>query len=333
MEIIRGLTIVAPKTYGAPSGTFMQNRNSLKYFTGTAIYLVSLWAMLPLLVRMTDYQSAGAFSLAIALCNLFFTISVSGMRSFQISDIKKQYTDQQYLLARLISITIGFAACLLFLAFMSYEKMHSIVIALFMVYKSFEAFSDLCYGYYQNHGSQFTNICISLTIKGIVQFLAFYLGLLIFGDLRHAVILMATSILVIIAVYDLPRIRMNVKPFLRLSKHNWERALNLFKRCSPMIVVLLAAPLMQAIPRMYFEDRFSIELFGIFSSVAAPVLIITVFIGSALVPYVPKFAEYVNSNNYKSLTKLLLAITGVALSLGGLSIIAAFYFGECITKA
>jgi len=197
-----------------------------------------------------------------------------------------------------------------------------------MIYKSLEALSELCYGYYQNHGDRFVEICISLTVKGIVQLGAFYAGLAIFNDLRHAVLLMIISIIAVVAIYDFPRIRKNVRPFVMFTFFDWKRAFNLLKRCSPMIIVSLTAPLMQAIPRLHFEERFSTELFGIFSSVAAPAIIIVVFISSALVPYMPRYAKFINNNDSKGLMKLLFMSVGITLALGGVSLITDFFAGE-----
>ena len=306
------------------------SKTSLLNIVGNFTYFISLWLMLMLVVRILDFQSAGIFSIAITLGNLFSIVSIYGLRLFQVSDINKEYSDQQYMLARLITIPAGFVFCAVYVVISGYGNLQSIIIVLFMIYKSLESFSDLCYAYYQNHGNNFNYICTSLCIKGIIQLGVFYFGLIIFEDLRYAIGLASASILIIIISYDLPRIINIIRTAPLLTTINWKSAIKLLVKCSPMVIVLLSTPILQAIPRIYFESQFSAELFGIFSAVSAPTMIFVVFISSALVPFIPMFSEYYNRNDHKGLMRLLLLTTGLTLALGILSLIAALFLGEWV---
>jgi O-antigen/teichoic acid export membrane protein len=95
-----------------------------------------------------------------------------------------------------------------------------------------------------------------------------------------------------------------------------------------MVIVLLSAPLMQAIPRIYFENLFSAELFGIFSSVAAPTVIFSVFVGSALMPFLPKLSKCYKANDGRGLSKLMLYTTGITLFLGITAFAGSLFVGE-----
>ena len=95
-----------------------------------------------------------------------------------------------------------------------------------------------------------------------------------------------------------------------------------------MVIVLLTTPLLQAIPRVYYESWYSEELFGKFASVAAPTIVLTVLIGNALTPLLPKFAEYYTQNDRRSSVMLLLMTVGVTLVFGAAALIVAYFFGE-----
>jgi len=305
----------------------MYKKQALLNIVGNIVFLGSQWFMLIIVVRMLGYESAGMFSLAITLAALFFIISVYGMRGFQVSDINREYTDQQYMLTRWITISIGFLACGLYIIFQDYNALQKSVIMLWMASKSIEAFSDLVYGYYQND-NRFDRICISLTTKGLVQLGVFWLGLTVFSNLHYAMILSAITVLIVVFVYDLPYVRKRVSPYIQFTKMSWKRTFDLLKMCFPLVVVLLTAPLLQAIPRVYYEERYSAELFGIFSSVAAPTVVIHVLVANVLLPFVPRFAKLYYDSDSKSLSRLIFGAVGYTLAFGAVTMIAALFFGE-----
>ncbi|MCL2819361.1 MAG: hypothetical protein FWD38_00795 [Oscillospiraceae bacterium] len=307
----------------------MFKKQVLQNIIGNIIFLGSQWFILILIVRIVGYKSAGMFSLAIAITALFYVISVYGMRGFQVSDIKREYNDQQYMIARWITITIGFFACCIFIFFQDYNTLQKFVIIFWMISKSVEAFSDLVYGYFQNE-KRFDCICFSLSIKGIVQIGAFWLGLFVFSDLLIAIVCTIVSTLAVVFIYDVKIMKKSIHPIIQFTKENWKCSLGLLKKCFPLVVVLLSAPLMQLIPRVYFEGVYSEELFGIFSSIAAPTVIFHVLVTSAMIPFIPKFAEYYNNSDSKKLLFLLLYTVGGTIILGVIAILAVVLFGEFV---
>lgn len=304
----------------------MLKKQVLQNIIGTSIYLGTQWFMLLFVVRMLDFSYAGMFSLAITITSLFYIISYFGLRPFQVSDINTEYDDFNYFIVRMLTTSVGLLICVLFIIFTKYSNIQKKIIILFMVYKSFESISELVYGYYQND-KRFDYICISLSIKGLFQLGAFWLGLFLFTNIIHALIFLSLSIFITISFYDIPRIKTHIISFYILTKNNILKSLKLLKNCSPMLLILLSAPLLQAIPRIFYENKYSQELFGKFSSVAAPTVIFTVIISSALTPFFPRFAEYYNNDKIKML-KLLFKTILITLVLGILALIVCIFFGE-----
>ena len=305
----------------------MQIKQAIQNIIGTTAYLGTQWVMLISVVHMMDYDYAGMFSLAITITSLFFIISSFGLRQYQVTDINGEFTNIQYLIARTVSITIGFFLCMVFLFFSSYESLQRKVVLLYMLYKSLESASELIYGYYQNDG-RFDFICISLVLKGLLQLGAFLLGLWYCVDLCVALIFMCIAILGVLVLYDLPRIKRKIIPIKPMCRPDYKHLLRLLYKCSPMVVVLVTTPLLQAIPRIYFEAKFSSELFGVFSSVAAPTVIFTVLVSSALIPFLPKFTEYYETNDYKRLARLIYGSIGITIGFGFFSLMALLLLGE-----
>ena len=78
-------------------------RDSAYYNFGNAFYLGSLWIINVALVRLGGFEDAGLFSLAMSCCSVFGMLANYGLRSFQVSDITTQYSDNAYLCTRLLT--------------------------------------------------------------------------------------------------------------------------------------------------------------------------------------------------------------------------------------
>lgn len=306
----------------------MINKKSILLISGTAVFYFSQWLMLILVANILDFRYAGMLSLAITLTAVFFVFSHYGLRLFQVSDIDAEYTDRQYYLSRLITTTAGFLLCVLYcVCFQNYTAEERIIIILFMVYKCLESFSDLGYGYYQN-SDRFDYIFFSLALKGTIQLAVFIAGLYLFSDFYYTIIFLSLSILAIIIFYDLPRIRRNTAQLHGFTKEDFAKVMQLLKKCFPMLIVLLTTILLQAIPRLSFESQYSEELFGKFSSVASPTIIISLFISNALTPLLPRFAKLYKDNDYKGFTRIYAISIVTTLVIGAASLAAAYLLGE-----
>jgi len=197
-----------------------------------------------------------------------------------------------------------------------------------MIYKSLESFSDLNYAYYQNK-DRFDCILVSMTIKGVVQLGAFLLGLVVFSSLYTALFFLSGAIIITILIYDVPRVKkLSNKPFSTPCKSDWSYALKLLKKCTPIVIIALTIPLLQVIPRVFFENHYGEELFGKFSSVAAPTIIIIVFLTNALAPLFPRFAICFSNNDHLGFCKLLLTSVGIMMVFGAVAMVISIYAGE-----
>jgi len=305
----------------------MIKKQVLQNTVGITIFTGSQWFILILIVRMLDYEYAGMFSIATTLTALFFIISSYGIRSFQVSDVISEYSDQQYILTQCITTIIGFFVCVLYLLLMDYSEIQEVIVIIWMVYKSLEALSAVIYGIFQNK-ARFDRICISLSVKGIGQIIAFWIGLYFFTSLLYAMIFAVVFNFIIIVVYDMPHGKESVSPLFELNNLNWKRSFSLIKKCFPLVIVFITTPLLQAIPRVYYEEQFSSELFGIFSSVAAPIVIFQVLVTSILIPFMPKFAKHHSEKDSKSLSRLLLFTAGGTFIFGVAAFVASIFIGE-----
>lgn len=306
----------------------MRNKQAIQSFVGNFVYLLAQWVMTVVVVRFTDdFLMAGILSLATSLSNVFYIVASYGMRSFQVSDITKKYTDQSYVLSRLVTVSVALLACIVYTIAMGYPASTIIAILIFMGYKSFEAVSDVMYGIFQAN-DRFDSICISMSVKGVISISVFTLLIAIGCSLIVALSGILAVAFLTFALYDVRIGRKYTVPLISFDKGIFKAVFSLLIESFLMVILLIVQPLLLAITRVYFEKNFSTELLGAYSSVSAPTLVIPTFVTCVMMPFVPLFAKYFKDKNKIKLTKVTFASVGFAAVVGAAALVFSVFFGK-----
>lgn len=313
------------------SNRLMHNKQAIQNIVGTFIYLFSIWLMTLVTVRVSNFYDAGILSLAITITNVFYVISCYGMRSFQVSDIIGEYSDQQYNNSRLITAIAGFTISLLFTIYLGYENSVFLAINLYMLFKSSEAFADVFYGIFQKN-NRFDFISISLSAKGILGFTVYFCTLYFAKSLNLALALLFITSFASVIIYDLPRVKATVSPVFNFEKSNINATLLLLKSTVLLMISLIIPQVLISIPRIYYEKHFSTELFGIFSSLSAPTIVIPTFVASALLPFLPQLAKYYNKGQKKETILTFSGFIGMTVIIGIVAEIGAYLWGTPVLE-
>ncbi|WP_293008629.1 MULTISPECIES: lipopolysaccharide biosynthesis protein [unclassified Oscillibacter] len=291
---------------------------------GNIIYLAATWLMTVVVVRLANFEAAGVFSLAMTITAVFYCISMFGMRSFQVSDVTGEFSDQVYFSSRIITAAVGMALCFLYCCLSGYSGYQIGVVLLYMLFKTVEAFSDVSYGFFQKY-NHFNYIFWSLTAKGIVSILLFSLVLYFAGNLLITLLVMTLGAGAIYAFYDLRHSRRLVDSFLsRDSSQIWK----LLSATLLLMAVHLVTPVLIAIPRVYYEAHFGSELFGYYSSISAPTVVISTFVSCAMMPFLPRYAEYQIQQQQKRGYQLLVGTVGFTIVFGGICYLLSLWMGD-----
>ncbi len=72
--------------------------------TGSLLMAFQSVIMLMILTRTVGLIEAGIFTIANANANLFLTVGKYGMRYFQVSDVKNQFSFAEYRMSRIITV-------------------------------------------------------------------------------------------------------------------------------------------------------------------------------------------------------------------------------------
>ncbi len=299
-------------------------QNILWNSVGSLVYLGCQWLMTILVVRLSNgFDDAGILSLAMSISNLFTPFAIYRMRAFQVSDTNQQYSTGEYLGFRIITIIIAFAGCMIYASITC--QLYSLAsIALFLVYKSVEAYIDVLHGADQQV-MRMDIVGKSFAIRGVLTIVSFSIVLHFTQNLELALLAIIFTTAPVGFLYDGKRTRVfsSLKPHIQRSK-----ALHLLFNCMPAVLASIACSAALTIPRQYLALDAGDAALGIYASVAAPVAIVQMGGSYIYSPLLGRLAEFYNTGKREGFVALLnKTIIGV-LAVSGICSLALSLFGE-----
>lgn len=259
---------------------------------GNFIYLFFQWLLSYVVIRLLGYETAGIFSLAIAITNSFFGIASYTMRSYQVSDVNGEYSKNTYVESRIITCLGFFIVCVGYTVISRYDSYTAMCIVVYALFKVSEAMSDVFQGVLQLR-FRLDIVGISFSIKGVFEFLAFLAAILVLGDLLSALIALTVVSFAIVAFYD----------FRKAYEGKYEDSASfktvkaLLVACLPMALYGLLFNAAGQVPRIFIEWGMGAEALGYYTSIAMPVVIIQVSASFIFSPLVTPLAQYVKDGD------------------------------------
>lgn len=294
---------------------------------GNLVYMVSLWLISSVLtVRLAGFEAAGVFSIATSVGNIFYFISVYGMRSYQASDSLFQYSPKDYFAVRGITVAVAAVALVVYLWIAKFAPDITIAVLLYTVYKFFEAYSDVFFGELQRVGH--LEICgISMSLKGILSIVVYSIVLLWCGNLNYALLAMVMIAALFLLLYDIRGYRKNRN---EESKRAATAVVGLLKAGFSMLLTTVFPIIVTAVPRLALEKYCGTAVLGIYSSISTPTVLITTLVPNVLAPFMTLFGVCYHNKEFHRLLKMLwIALASTAL-LGLVACVCAYFLGDIV---
>lgn len=268
---------------------------------GSLFYLGCQWLLSVLVIRLSGFENSGLLTLSMSITNMFYSIAVYGMRTFQVADMGNEFSNGTYVFSRIVTSLCAFFLCVGFVLGNNYGIMESLSILIYMLFRVGEAIFDIYAGFYQKHWRM---DCLgkSMVLRGGLMLVSYVIFLSLFGSLPITFLAMSISTYAAIFIYDRKRIKEIIT--IRFDKE-YKQTLKLLKKCFPLVVYLFLNAGISSIPR-YFLDKFSGgDKLGIYAAIAAPTLVVQMASTYIFNPFVTAFAERYNVGDRKGFWKLL----------------------------
>lgn len=284
--------------------------------------------MLMILTRVLGLQEAGIFTIAYANANLFLTIGKYGMRNFQVSDVREQFSFYEYRTSRYITTLLMIIISVVYVVYVGnkngYILEKSLIIIWMCLFKVVDVVEDIYHGFYQQKG-RLDIAGKALTIRLVVTVLIFAIGLIIFKNLLWVLIVstVVTSVLcVVLTKWGYEALINSVR-----KKKKIANIVELLKICFPLFLGSFLAFYIGNAPKYAIDSILSDELQACYGFIAMPVFVIGLLNNFIFNPMIYKMSIMWNEGKVKKFVKLFVLQIVVVAAITVTCIVGAYLLG------
>lgn len=282
---------------------------------------ISLFLLI-IVKRINGLNIAGIFTYSFSLCCLFFIISIFYSRTFQVSEYKREFNFNDYLVFRIIFDILSLALIFIFSIISGFDKYKILVIILLMIYKCIEALCDSIFGQIQIEGNLYKT-GISYTLKFALGIFVFFLVDYFTKNLLLSIVGLNIVSLLILFFYDIPALKIKASK-LNINKDKLKR---LFIITFPVFIYTFLENYLSNSQKMimtYFIDNKLQTIFGILIMPATMILLVGNYI---IMPFINDLTNKFKNKKYNEFDNLVTKICLVVFIIGLLCIIVAYFLG------
>lgn len=288
----------------------------------TANAFNSLFFMI-IVTRINGLKDSGIFTLAFSLACLFCFIGNYEGRVFQVTDVKQDFSNKEYIVHRISSCILMMVTVLIYCLIMKYDAYKMSVTFALCFMKCCEVFSDVFYGVLQKNDN-LELVGKSLFFKSIASILVFVVLDMVTKNLLLSCVGLDLIWLVVLFLYDIPKTKNLIQ---KEEKNSLTNIIKLYKDgFFSFSILFLAVYLVNA--QKYALDGIVVEsLQAVFGIVLMPATIISLACQYLLQPILNTIANLYALGQKKEFNILIFKSSLLVLVFGLVCIIGAYLFG------
>lgn len=290
--------------------------SSVEYSLQSAILMM-------IITRMNGLFDAGIFMIAYTVTQMMATIGSYGMRSFQASDIKKEYSFSTYFTSRIVSVLTMVIICLTYSYMQGYDGVRMYIIIILCAYRLIEDIEDVFHGEMQKS--------MRLDVATKIVSVRIFLATLVFG-----IVYLVTDNL-IIASLSLTLTALVVAVFLNMlvrdkfSELSFEvTKINVFKLlwvCLPICAGGFLYNYLVSAPKYAIDRNLSEEMQTIFNILFMPIFAINMLSSFIFKPLIVKMGIMWNENKKSDFVRSVIKQMGIIVVITIIIIVGGVLIG------
>ena len=305
-------------------GRLSLGRNAALNTAGFLIYCLCQWALTLVVVRLRPGGDVGLLQLAMTVTNIFTALANYNMRTFQISDVREEYSPGVYTASRILTCGAALAVCLLYSLAWGYGGESLVCILWYMAYRLSESYADVLHGVDQQHG-RMDHVMVSCTARGILMLGVLTAVLRGGGSVSAAIVAMTAVVWAVVLGYDLRSAGRYASVRPRFEKEKLKKLLSV---CLPGVLAGICLTAVVSVPRQTLANMLGEELLGYYATVATPLVVIQVLATSVINPAVSELAAAWETRDRKRMLGLTGRLLAGILAFGAAALAGTAWFGE-----
>lgn len=283
--------------------------------------------LLIVITRLNGIDDSGLFSFALSLSVVFWAVSLWGGRTYQVSDVKREFSSGGYIAVRFVASLIVAISAAVFCVLNGYNATKTGLIMILVTFKILESIADSLYGVLQIHHKLYV-AGISLTMKAMLGFGAFMAVDIVTKNVIYGALAILLINMLIIFFYDILWVRRvdAISISKKLCKEYITQAVAIMKHTSAVFVVMFLTMFSLNIPR-YFLDKSHPDQIGYFGIMAMPITLLGLFISFIIQPNVVNLSELLVKGKLKEFARIVSKINHITFGIGVLSVVLSYLVG------
>ena len=267
--------------------------------------LYSFQAAIFLLVanRVGGETDAGAFIILFTVGTTLGTLGSCCMRSFQVSDVKEEYSFVDYYTTRWTTCTLMAVVAVGYLIQKRLGWEDAVVLFCLVGYRVVEGMEDVCHGMVQRLG-RFDVSSIAMAARIIIASILFCVVYILTNNRMYASIAFFTGALVVYGVF-ITVIRQEFADKLP-RKLNFSHLWKLLYACLPLLVGGFLYTYLVNAPKYAIDAVLSKDMQTIYNILAMPAFVINILSMFIYRPLMVKISLLWNDNNRKGFVRMML---------------------------
>ena len=283
--------------------------------------------LLIVITRLNGIDDSGLFSFALSLSVVFWAVSLWGGRTYQVSDVKREFSSGGYVAVRFIASLIVAISAVVFCVLNGYNATKTGLIMILVTLKMLESIADSLYGVLQIHHKLYV-AGMSLTMKAMLGFAVFMAVDIVTKNVIYGTLAILLVNVLIIFLYDILWVRRVevITANKKLLKEYTGQAIAIMKHTSAVFVVMFLTMFSLNIPR-YFLDKSHPDQIGYFGIMAMPITLLGLFISFIIQPNVVNLSELLVKGKLKEFARIVSKINHITFGIGVLSVVLSYLVG------
>lgn len=312
-------------------GTDINRQNVVWNIAGSFVYALSSMVLSFLVIRVAGADEGGIFSFGFSvLGQQMFIVAYFGIRPFQITDGKREFSFGEYLEHRNITCIMALAAGAVYLTYLhgigSYSASKCMIILLLVIYKVIDGYADVYESEFQRQGSLYLT-GKSNFFRTILSVSVFLIVLVAFDHLLLACVAAVAAQAAGVALFNLDVIH-------ALKHVDWNRRDRkngvLFRAAIFLFVSTFIDFYVFSSARYAIDLKMNNAASGYFNLIFMPTSVIYMVANFIIRPFLTRLTSMWNSRDYGSFKKELTRIAAVIVGLTVLAVGATALLGTWV---
>ena len=282
----------------------IQRKNVLWNMIASVLAAGQSALMLIIVNRTIGTDEAGIFTLAYSIAQMMMTIGYFDMRSYQVTDVKKEIEFKYYLSSRVITCVLMMLVSVFYIWMKHYTGYKAWIVLLVCLFKMFDAVEDVIQALFQKRGR--LDVAGKLqSLRFVVIIVVFAVALIIIRDLAIAVIASIVVSAIVVLGFNVPLI----KEFAELKlDFNFYELKKLLLACLPLFVGSYLALYMENSPKYAIDTYLTSADQAYYGMLAMTAFVVNLFSSFAFRPMLTPLAISWNDKKYSRYCKMLLKL-------------------------